>query len=365
MFETATKVLKKIEDKGYKAYVVGGYPRDLYLNRKSIDIDICTNATPKELKIVFPNIKLNSVKYGSVSLICNNIRFEITTFRKEIKYKNNRIPVKIKYIDDLLEDLKRRDFVINTMCMDSNGAIIDLLGAKEDLDAKRIRMVGKTKHRLKEDVLRILRAVRFATTLNFELDKELEKYIIKYGYLVRKLSYERKKEELDKIFSSPNVKYGIDLLIKTKLDKYLEIPNLANITITSSIIGMWAQLDVLDIYKFNNNEKKIIELINELMTKDLFDEENLYKYGLYISTVVGEIKGIERKAVTEYFNKLYITNRSEISITSREICELLNKKPGSFLKTIFDDIECKLVKKELTNDKDVLKKYVINNYINI
>ena len=365
MFETATKVLKKIEDKGYKAYVVGGYPRDLYLNRKSIDIDICTNATPKELKQIFPNIKLNSVKYGSVSLVCNNIRFEITTFRKEIKYKNNRIPVKIKYIDDLLDDLKRRDFVINTMCMDSNGAIIDLLGAKEDLDAKQIRMVGKTKYRLKEDVLRILRAVRFATTLNFELDKELEKYIIKYGYLVRKLSYERKKEELDKIFSSPNVNYGIDLLIKTKLDKYLEIHNLANITITSSIIGMWAQLDVLDIYKFNNNEKKIIELIKELMNKDLFDQKNLYKYGLYISTVVGEIKGIERKVVTEHFNKLYITNRSEIIITSREICELLNKKPGSFLKTIFDDIECKLVKKELTNDKDVLKKYVVNNYINI
>ncbi|MDD2181242.1 MAG: hypothetical protein PHW32_02610 [Bacilli bacterium] len=362
MLETATKVLKKIEDKGYKAYFVGGYPRDLYLNQKSVDVDICTNATPKDLKLIFPNINLSSENYGSISLVFNNIYFEITTFRKEIKYENNRIPVKIKYIDDLLEDLKRRDFIINTLCMDSNGNMIDLLGAREDLDAKQIRMVGKPKHRLKEDILRILRAIRFATTLNFALDKELEKYIAKYGYLLRKLSYERKKEELDKIFSSCNIQYGIDLILKTKLDKYLEIPNLAKATITSSPIGIWSQLDVVDIYRFNNNEKKTIKLINELMGKELFAEENLYKYGLYISTVVGEIKGIDRKKVNENYNQLYITNRGEIAITAIEICEIFNSKPGPFLKPIIDDIECKLVKKEIINDKDVLKDYVINNY---
>ncbi len=362
MIETATKVLKKIEDKGYKAYLVGGYPRDLYLNRKSVDVDICTNATPKDLKAIFPNVNLKTVKYGSISLVFNKIHFEITTFRKEIKYEKNRIPVKIKYIDNLLEDLKRRDFYINTLCMDSNGNMIDLLGAKEDLDAKQIRMVGKTKHRLKQDVLRILRAIRFATTLNFKLDKELEKYITKYGYLLKKLSYERKKEELDKIFSSSNVEYGIDLLLKTKLDKHLEIPKLSKVTITSSIIGIWAQLDVLNLYRFNSNEIKTIKLINELINKELFEEENLYKYGLYISTIVGEIKGIDRKTVNEHFNQLYIKNRSQIAITPKEICKLLKKEPGPFLKTIIDDIEKKLVVKELTNDISVLKQYIVDNY---
>lgn len=365
MHETALKVLKQLESHGYKAYVVGGYPRDLYLKRKTIDIDICTNATPKEITEIFNNVKLNSAKYGSVSLIYNNIRFEITTFRKEIKYENHRIPVQIEYIDDLSEDLKRRDFVINTLCMDSDGNIIDLLGAKEDLDARRIKMIGDPKERLQEDALRILRAVRFATTLNFELDSELEKNIIEYGYLVKTLSYERKKEELDRIFSSPNVKYGIDLLIKLQLDKYLEIPKLSNVIITSSILGIWAQLDVLDIYKFNKNERRTIQLINELMNKDILADENLYKYGLYISSLAGEIKGIDRKNVNEQFQKLFITNRSEIAITSEEICQLLNINPGKLLKTIFDDLEDKLVKKELINDNHVLRNYIINNYGNI
>lgn len=363
MLKTTIKVLKKIEEKGYKAYIVGGYPRDLYLNKKSADVDICTNATPKELKTIFPNVNLNSVKYGSITLIFSNVHFEITTFRKEIKYENNRIPVKIEYIDDLLEDLKRRDFLINTLCMNSNGEFIDLLGARDDLDAGIVRMIGRAKYRLKEDVLRILRAIRFATTLNFELDKELSKYITKYGYLLRKLSYERKKEELDKIFSSPNVNYGIELILKTKIDKYLEIPKLSKITVTPSLIGIWAQLDVLDVYKFNSNEQKTIKLINELSNKDLFDCENLYKYGLYISTIVGEIKGIERKTINEQFNKLYITNRSEMNITTKDICDVLNKKPGSFLNPIITDIEGKIVRKELLNDKDILTEYIKSNYM--
>ncbi len=364
MLQTATKVLQKIEKNGYKAYVVGGYPRDLYLNRKSADVDICTNATPKELKQIFPNISYSDIKYGSATLIYKSIRFEITTFRKEIKYSNNRKPVKIKYIDDLLEDLKRRDFIINTLCINSEGDIIDLLGAREELDRRVIKMVGKPKIRLKEDVLRILRAIRFATTLDFELDKELEKYIIKYGSLLKKLSYERKKEELDKIFSSPNKEYGIKLLLKTKLYKHLELHNLPNIRITPSLIGIWAQLDVLDIYKFNNNEIKTIKLINELLEKDVLDNYNLYKYGLYISTVVGEIKQIDRKLIISKFNDLYISNKSEIAISAPEICKILNQKPNFFLKEIFIDIEKKIVYKELLNEKPVLEDYIIKKYCN-
>ena len=127
MYDTAIEILNKITDFGYKAYIVGGYPRDIYLKRNSVDIDICTNATPKELKEIFHESILKSQEYGSVSLIYKKIRFEITTFRKEIKYENNRFPVKIKYIDTLVDDLERRDFTINTLCIDSKGNFIDLL----------------------------------------------------------------------------------------------------------------------------------------------------------------------------------------------------------------------------------------------
>ena len=116
MYKATMDLLKKINSHGYKAYVVGGYARDLYLNRQSLDVDVCTNATPKELKDIFGDVMLPSIQYGSVTVIINKIRFEITTFRKDIKYENNRLPVKIKYINSLIDDLKRRDFYINTLC---------------------------------------------------------------------------------------------------------------------------------------------------------------------------------------------------------------------------------------------------------
>ena len=142
MNEVALGILKKINDNGYLAYLVGGYPRDLYMDRKSLDYDICTNATPKELKEIFGESILPAEQYGSVTLISQGMRFEITTFRKDIKYLNNRKPIEIEYIDNLLDDLKRRDFTMNTMCIDSEGIIIDLLNGKKDIDQKIIRTVG-------------------------------------------------------------------------------------------------------------------------------------------------------------------------------------------------------------------------------
>lgn len=362
MNETALKVLKKINSNGYQAYLVGGYPRDIYIGRDSMDFDICTSATPKELKEIFGNTMLPSEQYGSVTLMVHNIRFEITTFRKDIKYLNNRKPIEIEYVSSLIDDLKRRDFTMNTMCIDSNGTLIDLLNGKEDINDRVIRTVGSANMKIYEDSLRILRAVRFATTLNFDLDEDLKEAIIRHKDLLKSLSYYRKKEELDKIFSSTNSAYGIKLIKELGLAEPLELSNLDDLIPTTYLIGIWAQLDVLDKYSFNNTEKESINAINELMNKDILDYNNLYNYGLYISTIVGEIKGIDKKLINEKYNSLYIHNKTEIKIEANEICELLNRKPGKFLKEIFNDIEYKLVNKFFENDKDVIKQYILENY---
>lgn len=362
MNETALKVLKKITSNGYQAYLVGGYPRDIYIGRESLDFDICTSATPKELKDIFGTTMLPSEQYGSVTLILNNMRFEITTFRKDIKYLNNRKPIEIEYVNNLLDDLKRRDFTMNTMCIDSNGNLIDILNGKVDINDKIIRTVGNANMKIYEDSLRILRAIRFATTLNFKLDNELKEAIMRHKDLLKTLSYYRKKEELDKIFSSNNSKYGISLIKELELDEVLDLSNLDKLIPTTYLIGIWAQLDVLDKYSFNNTEKESIIAVNELMNKDILDLNNLYKYGLYISTIVSEIKGIDKKLINEAYNGLYIHNKTEIKIEAKEICELLNKKPGKFLKEIFNDLEYRLVNKLLENDKESLKKYILENY---
>ena len=141
MNKTAIDLLKIINDNGYQAYLVGGYPRDLYMGRKSIDYDICTSATPKELKNIFNDSTVHTEQYGSVTLIYQNNRFEITTFRRDIKYLNNRKPIEIEYVDSLLEDLKRRDFTMNTMCIDQNGNLIDLMNGRGDINNKIIKTV--------------------------------------------------------------------------------------------------------------------------------------------------------------------------------------------------------------------------------
>ncbi len=362
MYKTAINVLNRLDNNGFKAYVVGGYPRDLYLNRECIDIDICTNATAKDIKDIFKDANVSKVQYGSVTIFINNIRFELTTFRKDLKYKNNRLPVKIKYIDSLVDDLKRRDFIINTMCMDKNGTIIDLLNAKKDLDEKLIRVVGNSKRKLKEDSLRILRAIRFATVLDFDLDDNLKVAIKKYGYLLSKLSYYRKKEELEKIFSSPNVRYGLRLIKELGLVKPLQLSNFDDLVITTDLIGIWAQLDVVDKYDFTRNEKEQITKINELLNKDILDNYNLYSYGLYISCIAGEIKHIDRKDIYDRYYKLQINELSDIAISADDICDVLGKKPGSYLRDIFKDIESKILYNELFNGRDELISYVKDKY---
>ena len=363
MNEVGLNILKEINKHGYLAYLVGGYPRDLYIGKDSLDYDICTSATPKELKQIFGDSILPTEQYGSVTLISQGMRFEITTFRKDIKYLNNRKPIEIEYVNNLVEDLKRRDFTMNTMCIDKEGIIIDILNGKEDIDNKLIKTVGIADLKIYEDSLRILRAIRFATVLDFKLDESLKIAIKKHGSLLKNLSYYRKKEELDKIFSSPNRMKGINLIKELELEDNLELSNLDKLVPTTYLIGIWSQLDVLDKYTFNNAEKESIIKINELLDKDILNYSNLYNYGLYISTIVSEIKGIDKKLINERYNNLYIHNKTDIKIEAKEICELLNKKPGKFLKEIFNDLEYKLVNKLLENDKEVLKKYILDKYL--
>lgn len=362
MQTTIEKTLEKITSKGYKAFVVGGYPRDLLLNRKSVDIDICTSATPRDLKEIFPDLTMPKICYGAVTIIVNKIRFELTTFRTEKKYKDFRKPSEVHYTSDLLIDIKRRDFTINTICMDKDGNILDLLDAKKDINNKLVKMVGDPKKRLKEDVLRILRAIRFATILDFNLDSELEKYIIKYGDLLSNLSYERKKEELDKIFASKNSKYGIELLLRTGLDKHLELNNLASVVITSSIIGIWAQLDAFGKYNFNAHDADTINRINEMAELE-FNTKNIYKYGLYVSSLAAEIRGIERRKVTTIHSSLPIRSRNDIRLNGNDIALILKKKPGPYIKEIISDLESKIISLEIKNEETDLKDYILSKYM--
>lgn len=364
MLDVALKLLKELTSNGYKAYIIGGFVRDYLLDIESNDIDITTNATPKEIKEIFTDSCLPTEDYGSVTVILKGIRFEITTFRKEIGYINNRRPAEVKYIDDLYLDLLRRDFVINTICMDENGEIVDYLNGVDDLNKKIIRTVGDAEKSFTDDALRILRAIRFATILDFKLSDEVISAIKNTKHLLRNLSYYRKKNELDKIFTSPNMKIGVKLLLDLELDKDLELDNLYKLldTNTTSLIGIWSILDVSFKYPFNKNEKDLIKKINIVLLLNNMDPMALYMYGLYVNRVAGEIKGLDIKKITESYANLVIKSRKDINISAQDIISLLKRKPGSYINDIYDDIEREILYHRLLNEKSNILNYVLKNY---
>lgn len=365
LLEKALELLNVFEENGYEAYIVGGFVRDYVLKIKSNDVDLCTNATPMEMKKIFKNVNLPFKGYGSISLTYKKVNFEITTYRMEFEYNNKRTPSKILYTNSLLIDLKRRDFTINTLCMNSKGEIIDLLNSSGDIGNKIIRMVGDPYKKTRDDALRILRAVRFATILDFNIEKSLCDAIINNASLLNNLSYFRKKQELNKIFSSINALKGIELLKRFGLDKYLDINLDKKIVNTSDPLGIWLQVAPSSKYQFTNNEKEYMNAILAILKDKKINDMEIYLNGSYVCYIAAQILNIDEKDIYDRFDNLPIKNKSEIEIKPVEIIKLLKKDKTFMIKKIIKDLEEKIVNRILENKREVLEKYIIETYKDI
>ena len=354
MLDTAFNVLKMIEDNSYEAYIIGGFVRDYIMGIKSNDVDITTNAKPKDLIKIFPNANIDNEVYGSVIVYLNNIRFEITTYRDEGNYLDNRHPDTVNYVDDLKIDLKRRDFTINTICMDKDGNIVDLLNSKSDIDNKIIKTVIEPLESFKIDSLRILRAIRFATTLDFELALDVKEAIMQSKYLLKDLSINRKKSELDKIFSSPNIEKGIKLIKELDLIDVLYLDNINKVKPCSQVIGIWTMLDVDNIYPFTRNELKLMKDIRESIKNNPLAFTTLYYYDLYPCTVAGEILSIPKKEIMDNYKSMPIHKRSDIVIDSYDLINYLKIEDGPIISKLWKELEIKLLNLEVNNNKEEL-----------
>lgn len=190
-------ILKKLNKNGFLAYVVGGYVRDKILNVDTYDIDICTNALPKDIISILKLDKATIDNYGCVNIKTQKYNIDITTFREEKNYQDRR-PKEINYVDDLSIDLKRRDFTINAICYDGKD-LIDEYNGIDDLNNRVIKMIGDPMIRFEEDALRMLRALRFSSSLGFKIDENICKAINEKCYLIDNLTNSVKKRELDSI----------------------------------------------------------------------------------------------------------------------------------------------------------------------
>ena len=225
-------IIDKLKKEGFEAFIVGGCVRDFLIGKEPEDWDIATNAKPEEIQKVFPNsFYENNFLTVTVITKTKNLKLqeiEITTYRLEAKYSDKRHPDEVKFAKTIKDDLSRRDFTINALALGIKGAkkeIIDPFFGQKDLKNKIIKTVGNPEERFSEDALRMMRAVRFATTLGFQIEENTAKAIKKNSIWLKAISQERIRDEFLKIIMADNAANGVELLRELGLLKYI-VPEL-------------------------------------------------------------------------------------------------------------------------------------------
>lgn len=223
-------ILNTLQEEGCEAYIVGGCVRDSIIGRSPMDWDVTTSALPEKVINIFRNRKIKVIetglKHGTVTVIINNISYEITTFRIDNEYLDNRHPKEVTFTSSIKQDLSRRDFTINAMAYNESTGILDYFNGLGDINDKIIRCVGNADERFNEDALRMLRAVRFSCQLNFSLEPiELLSNIKRNSHLIKNISNERVRDEICKILLCIRPSGGIINLYRSNLLSYI-IPEL-------------------------------------------------------------------------------------------------------------------------------------------
>ena len=211
--DNANTIINTLQNNGYSAYVVGGCVRDSLMGRIPHDWDICTSATPEQMLEIFKDFRVieTGLKHGTVTIVIDGEQYECTTYRIDGKYSDNRRPDNVTFTNNLVEDLKRRDFTINAMAYNDIEGLIDPFGGTEDINENTIRCVGSAKDRFGEDALRILRAIRFASQLDFTIELNTDWQIHQQYKSLKNISVERINSEFCKIVNSNN--FCVELLL--------------------------------------------------------------------------------------------------------------------------------------------------------
>jgi len=349
-------VFNKLETAGYEAYIVGGAVRDLLLGHSIKDIDLTTNATPDEIKEVFkdyPIINNNGEKHGTVTVRYNEENIEITTYRIDGEYKDNRHPESVEFTKDIVKDLARRDFTINAMAYNSGDTVIDPFGGLKDLKEGIVRAVGDPKERFKEDALRILRGLRFACKYNFHIENGTMYAMFFQEDLLDSISAERIHDEIIRIFDYetvgdlmqgfmpgaiiyhiiPEFKYLNKQLFKLVTDHYVD-----------NFIGICSYLTpeqteaILTRLKFSTKDTKLIKVLSREVRKvNLDDSDSVGALGHRLVDTYGysnkDAEWLVRKLLEiqdafvfiDAINRYYFNSTEVINLVFESGCYSLNQ----------------------------------------
>ena len=373
-------IINKIYDNGYEAFIVGGCVRDSIIGLKPNDYDITTSAKPNEIMNIFKNEKIieTGIKHGTVTLIKNGIEYEITTYRIDGEYNDNRRPDFVEFTNDINKDLQRRDFTINAIAYNHRIGIVDTFDGIGDICKKIIKTVGKADERVNEDGLRIIRAVRFSCKLGFDIEKDTLTSIYKNINLIKNVSIERIQNEFNKILlsDSPENLYILyqagmfDVLnfnsvkINKNELKYIKKSKkdlIIRLSIFTYIIGdIEESKNILNIFRYSNKIKKQCSIILDNLDNKIIADKVCIK--LYLNKI-----GKENLSYLLYIKK--ILKKESINEDYDEIYEMINdiernKECYSLDKLAIDGSDLRALGyagKDIGQKLDYLLKNVIEN----
>ncbi len=356
-------IIQKLTENGHKAYIVGGCVRDILLGKTPDDYDVTTSATPKEVISLFEKTIPTGIKHGTVTVIIDNTSVEVTTFRTENGYADNRRPDSVAFVTDIKDDLSRRDFTVNALAYNHTEGLIDYFNGKADLKNKILRTVGDSETRFREDALRILRLFRFASTLNFHIEENTLNSALECSYLLENISRERIFSELKKAVIGENFEIFSELIISGALE-FLgvnKIPNFEKIKKHRDNLNLCLYMCIdskcLDKLKPSNKEREFFTVFDKLMclpdpecTADIKEMLNLSNP--HMLNAFFDYKGWDRGEI----DKILQTNEpykiTHLAINGKTLTELGYK--GKDVGKILEYLRKIVVKEPQKNRKEIL-----------
>lgn len=388
-FIKGEKVIRQIEKHGFKAYFVGGCVRDLIIGRSIGDIDIATSATPKELQRIFQSVIPVGIEHGTVIVRWERDSFEITTFRLDDTYSDQRHPDNVQFVQTIEQDLKRRDFTMNAIAMDINGQTTDPYGGMQDIQRKQIRAVGHASDRFWEDPLRIVRAVRFSSQLGFSIEKNTLKDMLDVKNQIHSLAVERLLIEVTKLFAGNFINKGLAYL--GEADIYNEFPVFKNhpeikgvlpkcwtplqsfgevIMVLHTLYPVVSIAEWIEEWKASNKVKQEAQTLAQAF--HYFESHGLNAWFAYIlpASYVHKFIRVAHMVMDEPFLRpedierlqwrLPIQSKRDLQLNGSDLLHLFPyRKKGAWIGETLDKMEQAVVNGELTNSKHELRKWLL------
>lgn len=390
-FKRALPVLKEIEQAGYEAYFVGGSVRDHILGLPIHDVDIATSAYPEEIKEIFKHTVDTGIQHGTVTVLFGGSSYEITTFRTESGYQDYRRPDEVTFVRSLEDDLKRRDFTINALALDRNGEVIDKFDGLKDLNNHLIRAVGKAEERFHEDALRMMRAVRFQSQLNFRIEDKTAEAIESNAHLLEKIAVERTREEFIKMMLGQAWQIGFSDFLKFKLCEFapgmrkhsallhklidlkpVEFLDEDSVWVAIGFVLKLSDHDLnklLRVWKVSNKTRETSLATYEMLklfSNQNFDIWEIYNLGIDNFERAAKLCQLfnikmEYDKISKSIEQIPIKSSHDLAITGNDLIKILNITPGPEIGKMLKNVEKAVVEENVCNNFDELKVYVLSN----